>query len=476
LGTGKDGNPKTVAIAVGKTLTPEQVQKGLEYVLLRKDLELFAPGKELRVRVQVDFYPNEVADTKKTFTLARYTLVTAGMKATLEFLNAPYRVAPMGRLTDILLKLVDENGEFIKEKLLSIIFPLNFKYADGTSGKLEVKTDLFGRVFIRGVRAPDAPGTTYIIKAEYDGNVVTAKLDVTSRGKVDELSTGFGSGSIALSPDGTKLFLGSSSTHGENGLVVIDTESFQVLKTVTKLGEYFTVGPDSNQVFTSSYSAVAGVGVLNVTNGEIVKIYVQQRNWGRCIWSFDAANVYVSTGARELWKIDTILKRGKIIAEGEICHGARFLLSPDGRRLFIYGGFNDFKIVSIATDSEKIIATSAIIQRVIGLAISSDGKYIYLSSPSVYGPQIVILDSTSLSVVRSVDVVAPGVIAVSPDGRLLCYGSEGNKVRVLDSKSYQEVKAFAVADEPFDLKFSPDGSRVYIAHKYRALITVLQVE
>jgi DNA-binding beta-propeller fold protein YncE len=478
LGTGKDGNPKTVAIAVGKTLTPEQVQKGLEYVLLRKDLELFAPGKELRVRLQVDFYPNEVDGTKKTFTLARYTLVTAGMKATLEFLNAPYRIAPMGHLTGIKLKLVDENGEFIKEKSVYVTIPSNFKYPDGTTGRREFKTGLFGVLEILGVTGADAPGTTYIIKAEYDGNVVTAKLDVTSRGKTGEMDFGFTTngiapawqfGSVAISPDGTKILV--SKPHPSNGfLAVIDAATLQMVGArIENLGmNYFAIAPDSDQVFmSSSYGYYHSA--MSLSSGEQARIETTGFNSGECVFNLEGTHAY-TLFTHGMTKTDIALKRDKSTGLPE---ANLIVMAPDGKTIFTFRTYGS-ELFSISTSSDSLIKRAKLPWHAHSLAISPDGKHIYAND---YNAQkIMVIDSTSLLVIHTVDVIQPGVITLSPDGRLLYFSSEGSKVKALDTVNRKEVKTFVVAGDPCSLTLSLDSSRLLVVYKNKSIITVIQVE
>ena len=480
LGTGKDGNSKTVAIAVGKTLTSTEIQNGLDYVLPRKELELFEPGKELRVRLRVDFHPNENANTIKTFTLKRYTLVTAGMKATLEFLNAPYRIAPMGRLTDILLKLVDENGEFIKEKSVWVTLPTTFNYADGTTGKREFKTDLFGKLKVRGVRGSDVPNSTYTIKAEYDGKAVTAKLDITHRGKVGVLDVGFTPdspslswlfGRVSISPDGTKILVNKPDS-GNGLLAVIDAATLQVVgERMEKLNAYnFDVGPDSDQVFTSSLFSYSRL-VIDLSSGEQTQIRIARHNSGSCVFNLEGTHAYVIS-FDGMAKTDIALKRDAAL---QLPGGDLLVLAPDGKHIFTFHTyFYDRKFVSISTSNDSVVKRVVPTWDARSLVISPDGKRIYADDLS--NQKIRIIDSQTLLVTDSVDVNNPGELALSPDGRLLFFASEGATVKALDTVSLKVVKTFAVAGDPCSLVVSPDSSRLYVAYKNKSIVTAIQVE
>ncbi|MFJ7285089.1 YncE family protein [Pseudomonas sp. NPDC099000] len=470
LGTGLDDNAKVVEIANGESLTEEQVNKGLDHVLSRKELELFKPGNQLTVRLRVDLYPNENADTIVTFLLKRYILVVAGMDDSLEFLNAPYIVAPTGRLTDIELKAVDANGDFIKQKSIYVTIPDNFKYAEGSSGRREFKTGFFGEVIIKGVTAPDAPGTSYTVKTELDGKAFIAKLDVTARGWVGELDIGFISNPITVSPDGTKI-CAISPHHIDGKLVVIDTLSLKVLSEEKVNGYYIAVGPDSNRVFVSSYHSNSYIVINLAAGGKVLVSAVHDS--GNCIWSREGVYAYVLASYGRLVKVDTILGRTTSIVTGNRHFDASMIISPDGQNIFFCGSDAFGHIYKVSTASLAFIRTTTASTRGAGIAISPDSKRLYVSFYS--DQKIRVFDSANLLETRSVDAFKPGVNTLSPDGRLLYIASEDAKVRAFDTVSFQVVKTFDVAGDPKSLALSPDGSRLYVAYKTKTIITVIQV-
>jgi hypothetical protein len=473
LGTGKDGNPKTVAIAVGKTLTPEQVQKGLEYVLLRKDLELFAPGKELRVRVQVDFYPNEVADSKKTFTLARYTLVTAGMKATLEFLNAPYRVAPMGRLKSIKLKLVDENGEFVKEASVYVTIPRSFKYADGTTGRREFKTSWFGELNVSGVAGPDAPGTAYTITAEYDGNVISAKLDVTARGKIGTVDAAVKS-LIEISPDGTRLYLYEEP--GSNRVSIVDTTTFEIIGRHERDGAYGRIiaSSDGENIYIGS----ANHSVIRVEGWQKVATYTTPEA-GYGVLSLDGAYGYY-VGTNRVYVVDNSNFKIKEVVPVSYSWWWDGMAISD-RYLYIagYAANSVPSLVNIHvfdTLTNKVLRSGPVIKYSDRFAIfvGPGDKLLYVFSRS----KIMVFDSLSLAEVRSVDLVNTVLYSsvLSSDGRLIYFINEKLKISAMDAESLRVIKDFDVVGSPSTLKLSHDNSRLYYSCSDKLGVTVIQVE
>jgi hypothetical protein len=473
LGTGIDGSPKTVAIAVGKTLTPEQVQKGLEYVLLRKDLELFAPGKELRVRVQVDFYPNEVADTKKTFTLARYTLVTAGMKATLEFLNAPYRVAPLGRLKSIKFKLVDENGEFVKEASVYVTIPKSFKYADGTTGRREFKTSWFGELNVSGVAGPDAPGTAYTITAEYDGNVISAKLDVTARGKIGTVDAAVKS-LIEISPDGTRLYLYEEP--GSNRVSIVDTTTFEIIGRHERDGAYGRIiaSSDGENIYIGS----ANHSVIRVEGWQKVATYTTPEA-GYGVLSLDGAYGYY-VGTNRVYVVDNSNFKIKEVVPVSYSWWWDGMAISD-RYLYIvgYAANSVPSLVNVHvfdTLTNKVLRSGPVIKYSDRFAIfvGPGDKLLYVFSRS----KIMVFDSLSLAEVRSVDLVNTVLYSsvLSSDGRLIYFINEKLKISAMDAESLRVIKDFDVVGSPSTLKLSHDNSRLYYSCSDKLGVTVIQVE
>jgi DNA-binding beta-propeller fold protein YncE len=471
LGTGKDGNPKTVVIeGTGKTLTPAQIQNGLAYAVLRKDLELFEPGKELRVRLRVDFSPNENANTIKTFTLARYTLVTAGMKATLEFLNAPYSIAPLGRLTDLLLKLVNEFGEFIKEASVFVIIPNAFTYADGTTGRREFKTNNFGESLIPDVMGPDVPSATYTISAEYDGKVVSAKLNVTARGKVGELDIGSRKNDIAFTPDGTRILALKDGVPGD--LLIIDAQSLTVVGTVSKVsGHAITVSNNSSRAFLgSAYSYT--MPVINLLNQELEADISAQVATGEGISTPDGKFGYFIGSSIVLIDMVRLRLEKHLPFSGGWNNYLR--RSPNGQYLFVCEhGRKSIVMFGLASNSE-IKRSAAFSRAPSGFAISAKGDRLYVSFSE--DNWVKVFDANSLLEISLIDVIQPREIITTANGRLLFCGCDDGKIRAINTVTHKLEKIFDVSGKPQHLLLSPDDARLYVGYSDKTIMTVIQVE
>jgi DNA-binding beta-propeller fold protein YncE len=390
---------------------------------------------------------------------------------TLEFVNAPYFIAPDALLTYIELKAVDGNGDFVKETPIHVTIPDGFSYADGGTGRREFKTDMFGQVVIKHVKGPDAPATSFTLKAELEGEMVTAELDVTARGKVGELDIGFTPNPIALSPDGTKICASQPQTGTK--LIVIDAQTLQIKGSHAKqpYGDYMAIGPDSNQVFITSNSASTHALIINMATLEEKVIKLENANRGQCVWNMDGTKVYFMT-TYGFSKFDVLLNREERVGSGNT--GDSILLSPDGRHVLTTPSYAyDTRIRIYDTFSDAFIKDGEM-QNMDYAVISPNGKHIYVSFTS--RQKIKSFETTNLSEVRSSDSFRPSALALSPDDRLLYVGSEDAKIRVLKTENFDFVKTFDVAGNPKSLVMSPDGARLYISYANKTVITAIQIE
>ncbi|SDX58766.1 DNA-binding beta-propeller fold protein YncE [Marininema mesophilum] len=95
---------------------------------------------------------------------------------------------------------------------------------------------------------------------------------------------------------------------------------------------------------------------------------------------------------------------------------------------------------------------------------SRDGRYVYVSRPSL--ADVVGIDLRTQEIVWRVKMEGyrSDHMAISPDGtRLLVSDSTARKVQVIDPREGRKVGEFESGDSPHESNYSPDGKRIYHA-------------
>lgn len=467
-GTDLEGNRRTYIITDGARLTQVQVEKGLDHVLPRNELILFKPGYQLTVHLRVDLYPNENADTIVTFLLTHYTLVTAGMYDTLEFLNGPYRVAPAGRLTNIELRAVNKNGDYIDGATVYITIPSGFKYKDGVVGRRAFKTDAVGKISISGVTAPDAPATHYTIQAELEGKIFTSKLHITARGKVGELNVSGAISDLVLSPDGTRVY----ALCGVSDFSTVDSETLTAVGSAVKdvRGHFVAITPDSSRAIVSSAYGNNTIAI-NVLSSEKIASISSRFTMGQGVFGLDGHYGYFGSNLG-FTVVDAVhLREEKNLYIYAFSWNNFVRRNFNGQRVFICQQYH--KVISIYdVTSHQVVKTST--------PFSSEpggfdiAGHLYVCFPS---ENKVRSFNEDLNEVRMYEVGnKPGVIVLASDGGLAFYGSlTDKKVRVFSPISGLEVSVYDVRGVPACLALSPDNKRLFVGYKDTAKLTVIQV-
>ena len=95
---------------------------------------------------------------------------------------------------------------------------------------------------------------------------------------------------------------------------------------------------------------------------------------------------------------------------------------------------------------------------------SPDGRFLYVSRPSLADVVAVDLGTRQIIWRVKVDGYRSDHMAISPDGRrLLVSASTANKVHVIDTQRGAIVAEFASGDQPHESNYSADGSRIFHA-------------
>ncbi|MGC8743262.1 MAG: c-type cytochrome [Verrucomicrobiia bacterium] len=138
--------------------------------------------------------------------------------------------------------------------------------------------------------------------------------------------------------------------------------------------------------------------------------------------------------------------------------------SPDEKTIYIACATAP-KIIAFDVNAEKISKIFKLKENPNGIAVSKDGRYLFVTCPS---PQssIYIIESESGKIVNKMitghSACSP---VISPDGtRLYVANQFNNSVSEMDIKTGKEIRRFNVAREPVSMDISADGKLLLVAN------------
>ena len=125
------------------------------------------------------------------------------------------------------------------------------------------------------------------------------------------------------------------------------------------------------------------------------------------------------------------------------------------------GNFADNTVSVLDTASDKIVATIPVAQGPHGMAMSRDGRAVYVTGDG--SSSMSVIDTATDKVVKTVEVgKSPNGLALTPDGKLLLvtiYGED--KIDFIDPAT-QAITGTVAVPKPHTVSISPDGKLAYI--------------
>ena len=296
-----------------------------------------------------------------------------------------------------------------------------------------VRLGLLAGVLLCTSAAASAQARAYVTN---NGDNTISVIDTSSNTVVATVHVGAGPEGVAISPDGTRLYVAN-----DGGAVwVLDTSNNTVVAKVTVGGDPYGVAitPDGTRVYVTQDNGASVSAIDTSSNTVIAKI------------SLPAAPSGVA-------------------------------ITPDGRHAYVAstGSSTPGTVSVIDTSSNSVVATVSLPGLPWGVAITPDGRRAYVANsiPSVSGgtATVSVIDTSSNTVVANV-TAGPGIswgLAITPDGTRayaatgVLFGSGANNgvVSVIDTSSNTVIAKVGVAD-PIGLAVTPDGTRVYVANDF----------
>ncbi|WP_455807502.1 hypothetical protein [Pseudomonas fluorescens] len=465
--THENGTPAEHIVWVG---SPHHYTDGLTYLAPMDWLRALKDGSALTVTFRVNFDKVASDATAVNFPVRTYT-VSAVQYGVPSFTNAPYTIAPSGRLKNIELLLVSSDESPMPGSKLSLVLPEGFTYADGGSGERDFITDGFGRLSVGGVKGTGSPGG-YSLSATSGAQTADATVTITGMGPAGTVKVGGEPRGIAVSPDGTRVYVGN--TVYAASVSVIDTATNLNLNIPIKGTPYeVAFSPDG----TRAYFCVSNESVISVFDTATYQILARIPVGSYPRWlavSPDGSRVYVSClQTHTVSVIDTATNRHLTrIVVGNRASG--IAVSPDGTRVYVCS--YEANVVSVIDTATDLVQTNILVGgNPYAVAVSPDSTRAYVSRPG--DGTVCVIDTATDQILFNIPI---GLylygIAVSPDGTraYVCCTSK-NAVSVIDTATNQFLMNIPAGIDPRFMAISPNGKRIYVGSYYSEDVTMIAV-
>jgi YVTN family beta-propeller protein len=315
-----------------------------------------------------------------------------------------------------------------------------------------------------------------------------------------------GAESIAISPDGTRLYFARTAirrAYSAGAVSVIDTTTLRVAATlqpirangVTQSWPITTlysmaVSPDGSRLYVAHRD---GVDVVDPAANRLLATVSAGPQPLSVAVSPDGQRLYIANGdiegpnGRRVGGVSVIdTATDKTLATLALGLRSRFaLVGPDGRRLFLVGeagrpqwegALPASAVQVIDAGTLQVVNTRSLDRTIDGATLSPDGKRLYLTTRPLagWGPRMDVYDTQSLQLVAGVKIPDGKYVfgwqpVVSPDGKrvYLTMANSSDLIRVLDADTLQgtgALKANRTTNGVSGLTaISPDGKRLYMA-------------
>lgn len=272
---------------------------------------------------------------------------------------------------------------------------------------------------------------------------------------------------VAVSPDGSRLYVSNTNA---NSVTVFDTVSRQAVGSVAVTTPHqLAVSPDGNTLYVANFTGqlrvvdvttdsptlaatialgIAGVRGLVVTpDGQ--KVYVAGRESSAL--GFRGTVVVLTTSSNSVANLGAFTSGADTLISGD-----QIVVSPDGQYVYVSFSKRDGSTlpspvaglarIQVATNAIESVAGAAVVGvQPSGLALSSDGRYLYVADTagSASAPGLRKYDLSSAAgtwlgtPLSTLNVAAPELIALSADDTTLFVSALGSNtpLRIVDTAS-----------------------------------------
>jgi len=305
---------------------------------------------------------------------------------------------------------------------------------------------------------------------------VTARTAIGNRG-----------GALALSPDGTELYVAQPY---DDGVAVVNTTSRKLTRLI-RVGHRpnsVVVSPDGKTVFVGEWGG--DLSSIDTSTRTALRMNVGGPVAGIAMTA-DGRTMYLAMCHSGIRKFDTRSRAVVTIYRGFCPWGVA--LSPDERSIWVNfqgggpgGRAGHDTIAKLDIETGRLSATltgpanvgGAILVSRDGRTIWADGldacmarAYDHSGCPVVPAGIVHVIDAMTMKVYRSVPKAGSGTISLSPDGELLVL--TGGRLVVSDART---LAPLATIDGRFDcVVFSSRGTQLYASSSVAPEVAVINI-
>ncbi len=257
--------------------------------------------------------------------------------------------------------------------------------------------------------------------------------------------------------------------------------------------EGVAISPNGRKAYVATRSAF--VHLINTANNVLLRttgMGVQATSIvaepsGRWVYVANASNGIAVLDAATAAKTDVIpvVVSGVVVnaGGGPTLNPQGLAVSPDGRHLFVSDNRDGGAVVviDIATKTAVASFSRGLGWMPLGIAVHPDGQRAYFAFADVIAsnPGVVTIFDAITMTPTSTDIpvgAGPTGIAITPDGaKIYVSNNVGNSVSVIGASTNQGTVTIAVGLAPAGLAISPDGTRVYVANKGSDTVSMIDV-
>lgn len=299
---------------------------------------------------------------------------------------------------------------------------------------------------------PASNGLAYITNL-IDGTV--SVINTADNTVVNTISVGYGPVYVAISPDGSRIYVANSGLGFVSSISVIDAATDTVIWTIQIVDEPcygLAVSPDGSKLYIGCVgsSSNGSVTVVNTANfNEISYLEFHDSVFGIALspngtWLY-ATNIFNNSIAVINTTTNTVAQN---ITVGT--HPDQVKLSPDGNKLYVCNQGSD-EVSVINTETNTVIATIPVGSSPYGISISPDGSRIYVANSN--SNNVSVINGVTNTVMSTIAVgTNPFGISVSPDGNFVyVVNKDSNNVSVINATNNLTVTTVPVGSYPGSL-------------------------